>query len=198
MRLFADRGYDNVSMEAIAGETGITKPLLYSYFGSKEGLYVACVERFFVPLEQTIVGSRGDDLEPERWLWEGALAAFRFIGDHRNEWQRFVIEAPAHGEQATTAIEALRDQAVARVAEMFEEAIRDSALPADVRSEIPSQVHIFVGGVESLARWWVLHPDEATAEVLAVRLLNQSWMGFGDLLEGRLWLPPSDWRDPTG
>ena len=193
MKLFADGGYSNVAMDAIAAETGITKPLLYSYFGSKEGLYVACIERFFVPLEQAITGVGGAHLAPERWLWEGALSAFRFIGAHQDEWKRFVIEAPAHGERATAAIEELRDHAVARVAEMFALAMRDSALTDDVRSEIPAQVHIFVGGVESLARWWVAHPDEANAEILATRVLNQSWMGFGDLLEGRVWLPPAEW-----
>jgi AcrR family transcriptional regulator len=198
MKLFADGGYSNVSMDAIAAETGITKPLLYSYFGSKEGLYVACIERFFVPLDGAIVGAGGGGggLPPERWLWEGALAAFRFIGDNRDEWMRFLIEAPAHGERAAAAIDAVREQVVGQVAGMFEQAIRDSAL-ADVRAEIPSQVRIFVGGVESLARWWVAHPDEATAEVLAMRLLNQSWMGFGDLLEGRVWLPPADWLHGT-
>jgi AcrR family transcriptional regulator len=192
MKLFADGGYSNVAMDAIAAETGITKPLLYSYFGSKEGLYVACIERFFIPLEQAITSVGGAHLPPERWLWEGALSAFRFIGAHQDEWKRFVIEAPAHGEQATAVVETLRDHAVARVAEMFELAMRDSAL-AGVRGEIPAQVHIFVGGVESLARWWVAHPDEATAEVLATRVINQSWMGFGDLLEGRVWLPPAEW-----
>ena len=54
-----------------------------------------------------------------------------------------------------------------------------------------------MGGIEALARWWVAHPDEATAEVLATRMLNQSWMGFGDLLEGRLWLPPPEWMENT-
>jgi hypothetical protein len=27
-------------------------------------------------------------------------------------------------------------------------------------------------------------------EVAAVRLMNLTWMGFGDMLEGRMWLPP--------
>ena len=29
--------------------------------------------------------------------------------------------------------------------------------------------------------------------MLATHVLNQSWMGFSDLIEGRLWLPPADW-----
>lgn len=193
LKLFADRGYANVSMDAIAAETGITKPLLYSYFDSKEGLYVACIERFLAPLEQAIIGVGGARLPPERWLWEGALAAFRFIGAHQDGWKRFFLEPAAHGEQAAAAVEAVRERAVAQLSAMFARAIRDSRLATDVGAQIPSQVYIFVGGVESLARWWVAHPDAATAEVLATHVLNQSWMGFGDLLEGRLWRPPKNW-----
>ena len=37
-RVFAARGYHAASMEEIAGQAGVTKPLVYAYFGSKEGL----------------------------------------------------------------------------------------------------------------------------------------------------------------
>ena len=158
MKLFADRGYANVSMDAIAAETGITKPLLYSYFDSKEGLYVACIERFHAPLEQAIRELQGATLPPERWLWEGALAAFRFIGAHRDGWKRFFLEPAAHGEQAAATVEALRERAVVLLSEMFARATRGSGLSAEVQGQIPAQVYIFVGGIESLARWWVAHP----------------------------------------
>jgi hypothetical protein len=68
--------------------------------------------------------------------------------------------------------------------------MKDSGLHDSLEPEATHQVRIVVGGFESLARWWVAHPDEATAELLATRLLNQAWMGFGDLLQGRLWMPP--------
>src|SRR5215217_70452 len=44
-RLFSERGYHGVSMDEIAAASGITKPMLYEYFGSKEGLFLACMER---------------------------------------------------------------------------------------------------------------------------------------------------------
>ena len=40
-KLFAERGYHGVSMDQIAAASGITKPMLYEYFGSKEGLLEA-------------------------------------------------------------------------------------------------------------------------------------------------------------
>src|ERR687896_1903275 len=40
--VFAERGYHAASMDEIAERSGITKPMLYSYFGSKEALFVRC------------------------------------------------------------------------------------------------------------------------------------------------------------
>src|SRR4029453_3676370 len=44
-RLFSEHGYHGVSMDQIAAASGITKPMLYESFGSKEGLFLACMER---------------------------------------------------------------------------------------------------------------------------------------------------------
>ncbi|MBO0683232.1 MAG: helix-turn-helix transcriptional regulator, partial [Candidatus Dormibacteraeota bacterium] len=43
-RLFAEQGFHAASMEEIADAAGISKPMLYTYFGSKEGLYFAFLE----------------------------------------------------------------------------------------------------------------------------------------------------------
>ena len=56
--LFAARGFAAVTMDDIAAEVGVTKPLLYNYFGNKERLYVACMERagdaLFATIEETV------------------------------------------------------------------------------------------------------------------------------------------------
>jgi AcrR family transcriptional regulator len=44
LRLFGERGFDGVSTREIAGEAGVNTPALQYYFGSKEGLYLACAE----------------------------------------------------------------------------------------------------------------------------------------------------------
>ncbi|HEY2101407.1 MAG TPA: helix-turn-helix domain-containing protein, partial [Pseudonocardia sp.] len=36
--VFAERGYQAASMDAVAERVGVTKPVLYDHFGSKEGL----------------------------------------------------------------------------------------------------------------------------------------------------------------
>ncbi|MFT4974165.1 MAG: AcrR family transcriptional regulator [Myxococcota bacterium] len=42
--LFGQRSYDEVSIDEIAEEAGISRGLLYHYFGGKRAFYLACIE----------------------------------------------------------------------------------------------------------------------------------------------------------
>lgn len=44
IRLFSEHAYDELSMDDIAAEAGVVKGVLYYYFGSKRGFYVAAVQ----------------------------------------------------------------------------------------------------------------------------------------------------------
>ncbi|MBW2059180.1 MAG: TetR/AcrR family transcriptional regulator [Deltaproteobacteria bacterium] len=44
MELFAEKGYEGVSVREIVQGAKVTKPVLYYYFGNKEGLYQTLVE----------------------------------------------------------------------------------------------------------------------------------------------------------
>src|SRR4051794_37101917 len=43
-RAFGEAGYAATSVADIADAAGISKPLIYNYFGSKEGLHAICVQ----------------------------------------------------------------------------------------------------------------------------------------------------------
>jgi TetR/AcrR family transcriptional regulator len=55
LRLFAARGYDAVGVQEVVDVTGITKPTLYHYFGSKRGLLEALLETYFEQLNGRVV-----------------------------------------------------------------------------------------------------------------------------------------------
>lgn len=54
LQLFASRGYDAVGIQEIAFRSGITKPTLYYYFGSKRGLLEAILSEYSHSLFQVI------------------------------------------------------------------------------------------------------------------------------------------------
>src|SRR5215472_56340 len=44
-KLFAERGFEGTSIEEIAVQAGVSKPVVYEHFGGKEGLYAVVVDR---------------------------------------------------------------------------------------------------------------------------------------------------------
>src|SRR5437764_14087110 len=85
-RIFAARGFHEASMDEIAEAAGISKPMLYNYFGSKEGLYFAYVNLSYRDLIAAIdeaVAPIPDD-QPEQQLLAGTQAYYRYVGKHRD------------------------------------------------------------------------------------------------------------------
>jgi TetR/AcrR family transcriptional regulator len=63
LEVFADRGYDAVGVQEIVEAAGVTKPTLYHYFGSKQGLLEALVETRLRPFDEALAKAceyRGD------------------------------------------------------------------------------------------------------------------------------------------
>jgi TetR/AcrR family transcriptional regulator len=54
LALFSTKGYDATSVREICEAAGITKPTLYHFFGSKEGVYSALVEGALDDFQRTI------------------------------------------------------------------------------------------------------------------------------------------------
>jgi TetR/AcrR family transcriptional regulator len=52
VRLFSQRGYDEVTVDAIVRLAGVNKRMVYHYFGNKEGLYQTVLSRVFERLNR--------------------------------------------------------------------------------------------------------------------------------------------------
>src|SRR5213079_2294618 len=63
--VFAERGFHAASMDEIADRADISKPMLYAYFGSKEGLYSAYVERAGADLLARMDAAVDPSLQPD-------------------------------------------------------------------------------------------------------------------------------------
>lgn len=61
---FADKGLAGVRMEELAREAGITKQLIYHYYGSKEGLFVAVLDECSERVMSELVALDVDALPP--------------------------------------------------------------------------------------------------------------------------------------
>ena len=57
LRLFSRKGFESASVREIVKAAEVTRPTLYYYFGSKEGLYLELVERLCATVEDSILRS---------------------------------------------------------------------------------------------------------------------------------------------
>jgi AcrR family transcriptional regulator len=62
---FADHGLSGARVDAIAARTRTTKRAIYYYFGSKEALYIAVLEKAYGDIRAVEAGLHLEDLEPE-------------------------------------------------------------------------------------------------------------------------------------
>lgn len=63
-REFAEKGFALAGIEAIAEPTGLNKKMIYHYFGSKEGLYIAVLEQAYVGIREMEESLGLDQLAP--------------------------------------------------------------------------------------------------------------------------------------
>jgi AcrR family transcriptional regulator len=78
--LFADRDYDDVSMDEIAEAAGVSHGLLFQYFGSKKGLYVAGVESLIEEFRRRT--EPDPELPPAERLRAGLAAYLDWVAAH--------------------------------------------------------------------------------------------------------------------
>ena len=193
-RIFGRRGYAAASMDEIARASGITKPMLYAYFDSKEGLYLACMERGERALEAAVADAVVHAPTPELRLWRGLVAVFHFFDENPD---LFAIGYPS-GPTAGAFVEASargRASMAGLLTGLFVDTAVDAGVGADAAREAEPLAHALTGATIALLAWSAGRPDEPR-ELQALRLMNFAWMGLGNLVRGELWIPPAEEAAP--
>ncbi len=124
-KLFAERGADATSVERLSREAGLNRRMIYHYFGSKEGLYRAVIQRMYdrsasieVPLAHMLL--------PADQLLERIIRAYyAFLRDHPEFVRLLAWENLRQGRAA-------RDIGIAETKAPILEALR-LALQAGIR-----------------------------------------------------------------
>jgi AcrR family transcriptional regulator len=187
-RAFADRGFHAASVDAIAEGSGITKPMVYAYFGSKEGLYRACMERARTRLLRALAEGVDPAAPPDQQLWHGLLAVFTFVEREPDSWAILLGEVTAGtGPFAQEGMEVRREMTVL-VADLLRRAALAEGFDEGALVAVEPIARSLIGAGESLAVWWGEHPEEPAEKVARV-LMNFAWNGLGGIIEGRGWAP---------
>jgi AcrR family transcriptional regulator len=157
--IFADDGFAGANIQAVADRAGISKPLIYNYFGSKDGLFLACIERAGEIVAAEIERIANEDIVGIERGMRTIEGLFNVLDDQRHLWRLFYDRtAPATGPVAdavsnyTERITKLADEGVAEL----------MALSGNTdRLDVSAMTAVWMGIVDSLMRWWVEHPEES-------------------------------------
>ena len=163
-RVFSASGFHGASMDAIAAEAGISKPMVYNYFGSKEGIYLAYLARAGRDLLNRMLAADVPDGSlagaPDRR--RGGLLRLRGREPRR-------LAGAARGDAPASA-----SRSAARWPRCATRSTRCSRRSCWRRGQTPQRVDAFAraltGAGESLADWWLEHPD-TPVEVLVETLV---------------------------
>ena len=176
-------------MDEIAAAAGITKPMLYSYFGSKEGLFAACTRTAAAGLREELQGVVMEaGRPPDELFYAGVLAVFDFVEQNRESWMVLYSEGGAAGGPFGTEAAEAREAMIELLEALFRQVAARRGVSAEALSHTRTLARALTAAMLSVASDWARNPDEPK-ELVALRFMNFAWMGFGDLLEGRLWLP---------
>ena len=154
--VFARAGYEAAPMDEIAERAGVSKPMLYTYFGSKEGLYLAYIERAGGELLERLVGAAPIGDQSAAGLRSRITEFLAFVEEHADGW-RVLYREMASTRPLAERVAQLRARIVDAIRRMIETAPETRPVYAGAAAD--AIAHAIVGAGESLANWWLNHPE---------------------------------------
>ncbi|MGH3516762.1 MAG: TetR/AcrR family transcriptional regulator [Haloechinothrix sp.] len=191
VEVFSQYGYHAASMDEIAEVAGVSKPMVYTYLGSKEDLFAKCIKREAQRLLEAVSEGVQPDLPPDMQLWLGLRSLYRFVGENRDSWTVLHRQALSVGGAFAEEVMAMRKRSIELVAALVVATGTKEGIGEKAEKSGEGLAAALVGAAESLADWWLDHPDVSDG-LLASWLMNLVWLGFGDLVKGEIWMPKPD------
>ncbi|HLS76456.1 MAG TPA: TetR/AcrR family transcriptional regulator [Nocardia sp.] len=119
VEVFARKGFHETSMDAIAAEAKISKPMLYLYYGSKDELFRACIQREGARLIESVAPAGNPQLTPHEQLRTALEAFLGFVDSNRRSWQ--VLYRQALGQESfASEIDNARERVIELTAKLLE------------------------------------------------------------------------------
>lgn len=165
-KLFADTSYDALSMDDIAKHAGVAKGLIYYYFKSKRGYYLAIIEDSVTDLVSRAAGET--ELPRAERVHRTIDGYLRYAQHHQAAFRTIVTGGVGFDTQVQSIRDAVRDELIATIAE-----------GAYGRREIPLLARLallgWLSSVEGITLDWLGHQEELERErvcALLTRLLR--------------------------
>jgi AcrR family transcriptional regulator len=185
-QVFAEQGYDRASFGAIAELAGVTRPVVYDHFNSKEQLHLLLLERERDRILEHVAGELTADGPPEERVARALDAFFAYVEAHPYAWRMLFRETAGDSETATAQ---RRIQAEAHLAVASMLASEPGSRIARGRGK-ELRLHMLAAlwgsATNGLARWWYDRREVPRAAIVAA-CMDALWLGVERLRAGERW-----------
>jgi AcrR family transcriptional regulator len=172
-KVFGRKGFHGVSMEDVARVAGVTKPILYDHFTSKEALYLALLDADADALEQRIREALAAPTGNRERIRASFQAYFDFVDEHAEGFRLLMQETVGADDLFRSNVGQVRDKIQGEVADLI---VRESQGRLD-REEADIVALGLVGMVETAARRDPGGPKERRRRTVDT-LVKLAWRGI--------------------
>jgi AcrR family transcriptional regulator len=156
LELFGERGYHATSIADIGLRAGISKSVLYHYFGSKAGLYELIAETEGKALLEHVAEAVPRDPEAPR-LRAGVDAYLCFLAERPAAWRLLLRDPPA--DPALIAVHE-------RLAAERERALGQLLARPGKRGRASAHAELMATTIRAFAAWWYEHAEVPREQVV--------------------------------
>lgn len=170
LRVFAQKGFHNSSMNDVADAAGVTKPVLYQHFDSKRALYIAALEAVGETMIAAIKRATANAASGREKTTAGMIAYFRWVMDDPDAFMLLFGSGTR------------RDEEFAAVSMRIEKTTAEMIAPliaADVDAEQQRIIaHALIGMSEGASRHLIQRGEQFDPESVGEQLATLAWAGL--------------------
>lgn len=172
-RVFGSSGFHAVSMEEVAREAGVTKPILYDHFPSKKELYLALIDEDLAVLHENVREALESPIGNRERIRASFQAYFDFVDEQADGFRLLMQENVGAEREFRERVAAVRDQILKEVADLI---ARESGGNLD-REHAETVALALIGMVETVAQ---RDPgsDSASRQAAMETLVQLAWRGI--------------------
>ena len=171
VQIFSVNGYHETSMDAIAAEAQISKPMLYLYYGSKEELFGACLSRELSRFVDAVRADINFTQSPKELLRNAVLSFLHYIDVNRASWMVLYTQATSSQAFAHTVREGRE-----RIIDLVARLLRSGTRHPEPDTDFDMMAVALVGAGEAVATR--VSTGDADVDEAAELMINLFWRGL--------------------
>jgi TetR/AcrR family acrAB operon transcriptional repressor len=162
-RVFQEKGVTTTTLSDVAAAAGMTRGAIYWHFKDKAALFKAMCDRAFLPMEALLNEvAAGPGTDPLAAIKKMAVRMLHMVSNDTR--QRTVFDIFFHRCEKNQQMEFFvqdqekRNECLAQVAAIFQEAVRQGQLPSDTDAWLA--MHAYHSFLMGLMHEWLMYSDD--------------------------------------